>query len=304
MIALKSTHYPDNLRGEGLDMVVLDEAAYMHPSLWEEVVRPMLLETQGRAVFLSTPNGRNWFWQVYQLGEDPNEPAWESFNFPSVMNPIIFPDDIKIIEKSTPERTFRTEYLAEFLDDAGQVFRGFRGIATAPFSQRPIEGHRYVAGVDWGRENDYTVIVIIDTDTRQMVAMDRFNQIGWHLQRGRLKALCDVWQPSVIYAEANSIGSVNIEELQREGLPVRGYTTTAHNKNALIESLALAIERAEISLLNDEVLMNELTNFSIERLPSGGYRYSAPAGLHDDTVIALALAWHGTIYSGWSIDFA
>ncbi|MEO1647027.1 MAG: hypothetical protein AAFR67_17700, partial [Chloroflexota bacterium] len=61
-IEIHSTHYPDNLRGAGLDYAVLDEAAYMHPDVWSEVVRPMLLESRGGALFLSTPHGRNWFW--------------------------------------------------------------------------------------------------------------------------------------------------------------------------------------------------------------------------------------------------
>jgi hypothetical protein len=68
--------------------------------------------------------------------------------------------------------------------------------------------------------------------------------------------------------------------------------------------LALAIERREIGLLPDEVLLNELVSYTMERLPGGGLRYTAPSGGHDDTVIALALALYGVQYGGVSIDFA
>jgi len=51
-------------------------------------------------------------------------------------------------------------------------------------------------------------------------------------------------------------------------------------------------------------LVSELQAYTMERLPSGRFRYSAPAGMHDDTVIALALAWHGAQYSGLGIAFS
>jgi hypothetical protein len=303
-ISIRSTHTPDYLRGAGLDFAVLDEAAFMPSNVWSEVVRPMLVERRGNALFLSTPRGLNWFWDIYRIGLDPEEPEWVSFQMSSYDNPLIDPHELDTIRRSTPDRVFREEYLAEFISDSGRVFRGVREAAVAPASAQPDPSHRYVAGIDWGRDSDYTCIAIIDTEAKALVAFDRFNQIGWELQRGRLKALCEHWQPLAVWAEANSIGSVNIEALQAEGLPVRPFQTTAKSKSPLIEALALAIERREIALLPDEVLLNELTAYTIERLPGGGYRYTAPSGGHDDSVIALALAWHGIQYGGASVDFA
>lgn len=302
-LAIRSTHHADYLRGAGLDFVVLDEAAFMDAAVWPQVVRPMLLERRGRALFLSTPYGRNWFWELYQMGQQPHQRSWRSFHFTSFDNPLIDRAELEEIRLVTPERVWREEYLAEFVADAGQVFRGIHEAATAPLDARPIPGRRYIAGIDWGREADYTAIVIMDAEQRQMVALERFNQVSWTLQRGRLKALCDRWQPAVIWAEANSIGAVNIEALQAEGLPVRPFQTTAQSKGPLIEGLALAIERREIALLPDETLLGELAAYRLERLPGGSYRYSAPPGLHDDTVIAAALAWHGVQQRGPLIDF-
>jgi hypothetical protein len=203
----------------------------------------------------------------------------------------------------TPERIFKQEYLAEFLEDEGAVFRKVEERAKASPQDKPIEGHRYTFGVDWARDNDFTAIAVIDATIREMVHLERFNEISWSLQRGRLSALAAFWQPEVIWAEANSIGGPNIEALQAEGLPVQSFTTTASSKGPLVESLALALEKGEIAILNDPVLVGELLAYSMERLPSGRWIYSAPAGLHDDTVIALALAWHGAIYGGVGISF-
>ena len=74
---------------------------------------------------------------------------------------------------------------------------------------------------------------------------------------------------------------------------MRSFQTSVSNKSPLIEGLALAIERGYLGLLDDPVLLGELSSYSLERLPGGGFRYSAPPGCHDDTVIATALAWHG-----------
>ena len=100
----------------------------------------------------------------------------------------------------------------------------------------------------------------------------------------------------VIYAESNSIGGPNIEALQREGLPVRPFETTASSKPPLIESLVLAFDRSEITILDDPIMTGELMAYERTITPSGRSQYSAPQGLHDDTVIALALAWHGCQY--------
>lgn len=300
-ISIRSTHSPDLLRGAGLDFAVLDEAAYMLPDVWSEVVRPMLLERQGHALFISTPRGHNWFWELFQLGLDPLEPDWEAFHFRSSANPLVLPGELESIRRITPERVYREEYEAAFVDDAGQVFRRIRdAIITHPVHQPDA---RIVFGVDWGREHDYTVICALDANTGAMVAMDRFNQIGWEMQRGRLKAMAERFRPSDIWAEANSIGAVNIEALQAEGLPVRPFYTTQRSKAQLIESLALSIERGEVGVLNDPVLLAELSAYTLERLPSGLYRYNAPSGGHDDTVIALGLAWYGAQIGGIKLDF-
>jgi len=288
VIAIKSAYEPDRLRGAGLDSVVIDEAAYCDEAVWA-ALRPSLSDRQGRALLLSTPRGRNWFWRLYQKGADPLEPDWVAWRMPTEANPFIPLAEIQTARQDLPMRQFSQEYRAAFLEDYGSVFRNVRACLRPPAKKlnEPI-----CFGVDWGRVNDYTAVVVLGMESRQVLAVDRFNQINWSVQRGRLLRLAKRWQPKLILAESNSIGGVNIEALREAGLPVQAFTTTHSSKNRLIDALTLAIENQAVGLIDDAVLLNELHAYTIERLPGGDFRYTAPAGGHDDTVIALALALH------------
>ena len=287
----RSAARPDSLRGYGLDGLVIDDAAFVREEVWTAALRPALSDRKGSALLLSTPCGRNWFWEAYLRGRDRSALGWRSWRFPTAANPRIDSEEIEEARRLLPERVFRQEYLAEFLEDGGEVFRRVRVAATASADSPPAPGHRYVMGVDWGRRDDFTALAVIDATTRQMVALDRFTSVEWATQRGRLAALARRWGVEDILAEANAMGEPNIEALRREGLPIQGFTTTAVSKPPLIESLALAIETEELALLPDETLLGELEAYTYQTLPSGRPRYGAPPGLHDDTVIALALAW-------------
>ena len=94
-----------------------------------------------------------------------------------------------------------------------------------------------------------------------------------------------------------------VEALQALSLPVQAFTTTAATKPPLIDALALAIERQDIGLINNQTLLNELQAYESERLPSGHIRYSAPAGMHDDHVISCCLAWHLAKRGGQTVLF-
>ncbi|GIK73818.1 MAG: hypothetical protein BroJett021_28060 [Chloroflexota bacterium] len=291
-VQVRSADDPQSLRGEGLDFLVMDECAFIPEAAWTEALRPALADRQGRALFISTPKGRNWFWRLWQMGQPPNA-QWASWRFATATNPFIQPEEIEAARGSLPERVFRQEFLAEFIDDAGGVFRRVAEMATAAPEDVGTPGDEYVIGVDWGKHNDFTALAVLNTGRRALVHLDRFNQIDYAVQLKRLRALYERFRPVAIIAERNSIGEPLIEQLQREGLPVQPFMTTNASKTVAIEALALAFERGDVRIVADPVLVNELQAYEMERLPSGLMRYSAPEGLHDDTVMALALAWQG-----------
>lgn len=290
----------DAMRGEAYAGVVIDEAAQV-PNLeyaWNEAIRPALTDYKGWALFLSTPRGRDFFWSLYMRGVDTAKPDWQSWQRPTTDNPHIDPSEVEQARGELPERAFQQEYLAEFLADGGAVFRNISAAAIIEPPQQPRPSHEYIFGVDWAKAHDFTVIAVLDRTANNIVHIERFNQIGWSLQRGRLMTMVGKWTPRAIWAEENSVGGPNIEALQHSGLPVRPFTTTASSKGPLIESLALALERKEIRIVNDPVLVGELQSYTLKRLPSGRFAYNAPDGMHDDCVIATALAWHGATHGG------
>lgn len=303
-IIYRSLDDPDNARGHTADLVMIDEAGDVAEAAWYEVLRPMLMDTGGGAWIGGTPKGRNWFWREHvTAGDRADSRAWQVPTLGvevtvaglvrrphPLENPAIPFAEIEHLYQTVPERTFRQEILAEFIEDSGGVFRRVMAAATAPYPVTPYPG-TFVMGVDWAKSHDFTVIVVLDTATKTVVDFDRFNQIDYHVQRQRLEALARKWSVTTILAEQNSIGVPNIEELQRARLPVRGFTTTNATKAQIIEGLSLAIETGEIAFPPLPQLVAELQAYEMDRLPSGLTRYGAPEGMHDDTVIALALAW-------------
>jgi hypothetical protein len=286
-------------RGRKYKRVVLDEAAsapYLQAA-WEQAIRPTLTDYKGDAYFLSTPKGRNYFWRLYQRALDGGE--WMTWHYPTIANPFMDAKEIESAKNDLPEAIYRQEYLAEFLENEGSVFRNIEACMNA--KEGSHTGHQIIMGVDWGKHNDFTCISIGCITCKQEVAIDRFNQIDYVFQRERLKVLYERWKPHTILAEENSIGDPVIEVLLREGLPVKPFQTTAQTKPPLIENLALIFERTEWQFLPDPIWRGELEAY--ERTVSattGRSSYSAPAGWHDDTVMARALmTWQGTNNSWW-----
>lgn len=293
LLGVYTAENPDSIRGESFHLAVLDEAARVAEDVWTDAIQPTLADFDGDAILISTPKGRNWFWLEWQRGQ-MGDGRIQSWIAPSSDNPNPNIQRAALLARErVPERTYQQEWLAQFLDGGGSVFRRVREAATLQ-RREPYAG-RFVAGLDWAQMHDFTVMVVMDAETRQVVDMDRFNQIDWAIQRGRVKALAERWGVGNILAESNSIGGPNIEALWADGLSVTAFETTATTKPPLIESLVLAFERGEIGILNDPVLIGELEAY--ERTVStvtGRSRFGAPEGMHDDTVMALALALRGS----------
>lgn len=283
----KSADNPDNLRGEGLARAVIDEAARVRRDAWEEVLRPAVSDTQGRVLFISTPKGKNWFYELWARGHDPLHPDFASWKFPTSDNERIPASDIEQARQSLPADVFAQEYMAEFLDNNAGVFRNVDAcIGSEPSG--PVEGRRYYMGLDLARLTDFTVMTVVDDAGRQ-VYLDRFNLLDWAVQKQRVADVCQRYRARCLL-DSTGLGDPIYEDLRRAGLSVEGYKFTSESKKRLIESLMISFERQRIRILADKVQENELKIFEYDIGPSGGVRYSAPDGYHDDCVVALALA--------------
>jgi hypothetical protein len=286
---------PDAGRSRRYRRVVIDEAAKARhlEEAWTKAIRPTLTDFKGDAVFYSTPRGRDYFWKLFVRGEDPLEPDWRSFRFPTTENPWIDPAEVEAARRELPDRTFRQEYLAEFLEDAGGVFRNVadcidRG-RVLPEDRRRVGA--YALGVDLARLYDFTVLTVVDNMGRQ-VYFERFNQISWERQIAAIKAASAKYSASVI-VDSTGVGDPIFERLKDAGLRVEPYVFTASSKPPLIDDLAMAFERGSLRLMDVPEQEAELAAYEYVMTKARNWRTSAPEGMHDDCVMALALAWHG-----------
>jgi len=122
-IQVRSADSEGGLRGEGLDLLIIDECAHIRnfTPIWEQELRPALSDRKGGALFISTPKGDNHFHEFFRNGE--TDPDWHSWQLPTTSNPFIDPAEIEAARKQIPELVFRQEYLAEFVQMAGALFR-------------------------------------------------------------------------------------------------------------------------------------------------------------------------------------
>lgn len=115
----------DSLRGVGLNFLIMDEFADIKPEAWFEVLRPTLSDTGGRALFCGTPKGRNWAYDLFQRGMNPEEPDWESFSYTTVEGGNVPPEEVETARRELDELTFRQEYEASFVNFEGRVYYPF-----------------------------------------------------------------------------------------------------------------------------------------------------------------------------------
>lgn len=269
----------DNLRGRKFHLVIVDEAAFIADleDGWNNSIRPTLTDYEGRAVFLSTPRGKNFF---YSLFMKQGENDWQSFKFSTYDNPHINPREIDEARIQLPEVVFEQEYMANPSENSANPFgNAFIKRCVKPISAQPIVCY----GIDLAKSVDYTVIIGLDKDGN-VAYFDRF-QMDWHNTKETIKRL----PPAPIVVDSTGVGDPILEDLLREGVNIEGLKFTSQSKQQLMEGLASAIQQGRIGF-PEGVIVDELDVFEYQ-FTSHGVRYSAPSGFHDDTVMALALAW-------------
>lgn len=301
-----------NLRGHSADRVIIDEAAYVRDSVVREVISPMLADRDGELVMLSTPFGKNHFYQAFVRGEKQSDEDCASFTFPSWENPHISRDYIERQRHEMSSRQFSVEYEARFLDDQSCVFSwdeigaavergGLDEVLDPGFGCRATQttrDERVVVGIDWARYSDYTALVALKVCEQgvAVVGLDRFNGIGWSSQIERAVEFVSAHHASAVLVDQTSIGDPLLEQLRSKlwetgiDIVVDGFNFTNQSKRELVNHLALRFTHGEIAIPRDEHLISELQYFEYEITQSGNIRLNAHTGYHDDMVIALALA--------------
>ena len=260
---------------------IIDEAAFNRNlfNTWTEAIRPTLTDLKGDAWFMSTPKGKNDFYKLFMRGRG-DEPNWMSWQMPTSTNPHIDITEIEDARKDLPELAFSQEYLAEFNDNVANPF-GFNFIkmCTMPQSMEPAVCY----GIDLAKSVDWTVIIGLDR-FGQVCSFDRF-QRPWNETKEIILRL----PKAPLRIDSTGVGDPIVEDVQRTREQVTGVKYTSQTKQQLMEGLAAAIQQRKITF-PPGVITSELESFEFE-MTRTGVKYTAPPGMHDDCVNALALAW-------------
>ena len=292
-IAVKSADNPQRLRGEGLDFLVMDEAAFVKEETWTEVLRPTLTERKGSALFISTPRGmNNWFYRLWQDAEERED--WARFKFSTVDNPAIDPEELESAKKEIGSLTFAQEYEAEFVNEGTQLFKQewFRYYQPAVRGAK-IDGVLYefdnmpkYATVDLATSTkqtaDYTVFTAFahDTSENKLFIID--------MLRKRMEAP-DIIPAMKKFYKKNNLDWIGVEKAgfqlsivqfaRREGLNVRELRADK-DKRSRAMPLSAKLESGQV-FLPDDPMVDWVHEAERELL-------TFPLGAHDDIVDTLA----------------
>jgi len=282
-ISFFSGERPDNIRGNTFDYLIIDEFAFTREELWTEVLSATVLVKGKKVLFISTPKGKNHF---YKLSLQPNyDNRYKYFHFTSYDTPFINALDLEERKRSLPSHVFKQEYLAEFIDNASGLFTNVRDCILTP-----EKSTKYYGGLDIGRADDYTVLTIVN-ESNQTVFCERWRQDEWTRIIDKVAIEINKYQAKT-YVEVNNQGDVFFEMLRKKcSKLVEPYITTSKTKPIMIEDLAVLFEQKNISILDINWLIDELEAFTyIYNATTRNVQYSAPQGIHDDSVISLSLA--------------
>lgn len=288
-ILFRSAERYDNIRGLTCDYGIIDEAAFMKNDAWAEAIRPVFAVRGKKVLFISTPKGKNYFYDLFQLGQSGDNPRYKSYTGSSYDTPYIDRDEIEDARTTLPKQIFEQEYLATFIDDGGEVFSN---IKANTFANYPQKTNQIFCGIDLGRADDYTVATFIDKNG-WVIDIYRNNKTEWSTMVREIIALVKKYNATVM-VEVNSIGDVIYEQLKAQWQNTIPFVTTAKSKPEIIEGLILDFNESNIKIPNKDLfppLVHELGIFSYEYNPrTRNVRYGAPSPHHDDCVMSLAIA--------------
>jgi len=283
-----SCEKPDPGRGYKYHGLVIDEAGIIRDlkPKWEQSIRATLSDYRGGAWFLGTPKGASgYFMQLFAKGQslDNEDREWASFRRGTIHNPFIDPREIAAAKRELPPDIFEQEYEGYPADDGGNPF-GLDAIkACFKPDMRITDRQPWVFGVDLASKHDYTWIVGMNRQG-QVVVSERF-QFDWPTTKKRILEVCGR-VPTLV--DETGVGDPVLGDLQAARGNFDGFRFSQTSKQMIMVGLRNDIQLGEIAF-DDPRLKDELDMFCYE-FKENRVIYSAPQGLHDDGVCALALA--------------
>jgi hypothetical protein len=304
-------------RGGSYTDIHLSEVAFFPDA--ERIVAGAMQGGNPKVILESTANGATGYFYDLCMDSLANRNDWKLHFYPWYSNPeysvvnnepiVLTPEEKELAKKYNLtdsqikwRRSKKVElkrlFPQEYPENVEEAFllsgKGYfsdipLGYYNAPLNQLPKAEHRYTGGLDFGQSNDFTCLIVVDRTTREMVDYLHINKLSWNLQRLEIVKMFKKWRLAGLRAEGNSIGSVNIEELEAEGINIEKFDTTNTSKNEIFQRLHEELETG-LKLLDWGILKSEMNSLTSKQTKTGLWTISAEGNSHDDTCIALALA--------------
>ena len=290
-VLFKSAEREDSLRGYTFDFLIIDEASYIKESAYKRAIQPTVFIKGKKVLLFSTPRGRDWFYNMHKMGEDPEFKQYSSCRMSYEGNPYVNIEEIESARKALPEAIFRAEYLGEFLEGESSVFTNFNNNI---FDRYPKPQGQVFAGLDTGGGGggDYTVCTFIDSKG-QVVDIYRDNKKTYEQMTTEVLSRVKKYNANLL-VETNSIGSPVFESLKKQWNNTHPFNTSNSSKREIIETLILGFNEGSLSIPSIELnpdLHHELEVFEMTYNPkTRTVQYSARTPFHDDMIMSLAIA--------------
>ena len=292
-ISVKSADNPQRLRGEGLNYLVMDEAAFVREETWTEVLRPTLTENKGQALFISTPIGMdNWFYHLWEKAATAED--WARFQYPTVANPIIDPAEVESAREDLGELVFAQEYLAEFISEGAQIFR------SSWFNYyKPGVGTLWADGKKY-KESELQRFATVDlaVSTKESADYTVISCFGYHADDDKLFML-DMFRdrveaPDIVPQIERMVGIHNLEWVgieragyqlaivqfaRRQGIKIKELRADKDKRSRALP-LSAKMERGLVYFPKNADWVSEVERELL----------TFPIGVHDDIVDTLAYA--------------
>ena len=301
---LKSADNPEGLQTVGLDFLHMAESQDIKETAWNKV-RPTLNSPGrlGRAIVEGVPpdSTQHWFARNYKIAKENPSTRREAFHASTFDNPYLTDEDkLEIQEEKAAltENIWERFYMAIQPEGAGNFFKNIvKAYSKGTYEMiGPESGRHYVAGLDLGRSNDPTVMIIKDRVSRHSVAAIELIKTDWSLQVETVKVAAAKWGIEEIYMDSTGLGGklgedVLYRELMEQSIPVVGYNFTPNKKYQLFLDYAISLEKETVAFPQSWVkLISQLEDIAHRETSNRGHSFYTVSGANDDWVDAECLA--------------
>lgn len=287
-IIFKSYQNLDLIRGYSVDYLLVDEAAYAKENDFNAALRPTLTVKGKKAILVSTPRGKNFFYKLFMEGKNGN-PNYVSFQSNWRDNPFAQTDEIDDAKRLLPEGIYQSEYEAVFVADGMSVFKGFREcVNTGNWKKGEL-----IAGVDVGRDNDSSVLTIMDGN--KVVLQEYYRQISYIEIAKKIASRLKEYNVRQCHTEYNGVGSPFFDILKdcckQMAVTIIPWTTTNQSKENAVLRLVQDIAERNIILPDDSELLFQMENFEahFSNKSKAVIYENRVDSIHDDRVMSLCV---------------